>query len=169
MLGVTHLAGFGVVGSPLTETIVGAGVGTVIGDLTGGASQSNCFDGNTNQPVGGAATCPFHNANPGYIGKQFSSGKIISKVVAYGGSDAGFVFGVNGSTTVKIYAKNTAPSNGTDGTEIGTTTFTDTADATTRTITSTDTSNAWIYVWIYINGGGGNSACCAEMEIYELA
>jgi hypothetical protein len=168
MLMVNQLIGFGV-GSSAVETLVDRTTGTVIGNMTSGAAQSNCFDGTTSQALSaGAGACPFVNNAPGYVGKTYAAGKAMSRVVVYGSNDDGFMYAANPSVTITLYGKNGVPANGTDGTSLGTLTFTDTADESGgRTVSSTDTSTTYTNVWVYINGGAISTAC-AELVMYEM-
>ncbi len=153
------------------ESFILAATGTVIGDLTATAPIGNVFDGNTSQAVaGGAGPCPLKGGGTGngYVGKDFGSGvaKVMSRVNAYGGSDTGFDSSAS-SVTITLYGSNSSPANGTDGTSIGSTTFTNATNNTVRSITCTS-SSAFRYVWIYIAAGGASNIACAEVEMWEL-
>lgn len=164
----THLVGFGAGSSEKVETLVDRTSGTAFGDLTSGGGLAASFDGTTNQSNANSS----NNASSfGYVGKSYGAGKIYSKVVIYGPNDQGYQTGANASHTVKLYAKNGAPSSGTDGTQIGSITFTDTSNESAgRTITSTDQVNSYTHVWVYHDstGAGAGGIGHAELEIYEL-
>lgn len=170
MLALNQLVGFGA-GLLRSEALIDRTTGIVIGDMTTTAPIENVFDGNTSQAVsGGSGPCPVHGSvTNGFVGKTHVAGKILSRVRAYGGSDSGFAFATNDSVTITLYVKNGTPSSGTDGTAIGSLTFTDTSDATMREIISTDQVNSYTSYWIYIQcGGSAVSTCCAELEAWEL-
>lgn len=103
-----------------------------------------------------------------YGGKNFGSNPIIpTKAMIYGTSDQGFVYNANPSVTATLYGSNTLPSSPTNGTNIGSTTFTDTTNEVAgRTITCTDAVNDWIYVWVTFSTAGANFWRCTEIEFY---
>jgi hypothetical protein len=137
---------------------------TSIGDLTGGGNLAAAFDADTTQVQAAAATKA--SATTAYVGKTFTTATAIRSAKIYGSSDAGYVSGANPSVTVKLYGKQgVAPVSGTDGTEIGTATFSDTADEqVARTITATDLTTMWDHVWVYFTQGGA----AATMGVVEL-
>lgn len=154
----------------MPEQSISGATGTIIGDLVT-LNGGNEYDGNTSQAIsGGTGPCAFKGGGTGnaYTGKNYGSGKVMSRVQLYGASDAGFENGSNGTVTLTLYGKNSAPANGTDGTSLGSTSFTDTADNTMRTITSTDQVNAYKYVWVYILTSAGTNQCCSEVVMYEI-
>jgi len=126
-------------------TAVAGGIGTTFS--SGVTSPAFAFDGVTNTDVtscalltGGAAA---------YIGKNYtSSPNRMVQAVVYGANSGGFVLATP-SITFSLYAKQTAPTSATDGTLLGTVTFTDTANESAgRTISSSDTTTFWNYVWV---------------------
>lgn len=137
----------------ITSTVdIGQGVGAVFGDMTGGGGIGSVFDGITNQSGLASAISPTSIAN-GYVGKNFSSGSAFRIVSArvHGPNDGGYVNGINPTTVITLYGKTSAPSSGTDGTALGTISFTDTNnESAARTITSSDNVSHWYYVWLYI-------------------
>jgi hypothetical protein len=171
---VNQLIGFGAFtdASGGTETLVDRTTGTIFGDMTtGGDFRSALYDGTTNQALGGGAgPCPYKTGTSGYVGKSYSAGKKFSKAIVYGPNDDGFVYASNPSVTLTVYGKNGSnPANSTDGTSIGSLTFTDTGNESAgRTITSTDTVTAYDRIWVTVSGAGSQSYSMAEIVLYEL-
>lgn len=147
-----------------TEVLVDRTLGTNIGNMTGNGGLAAVFDGTTSQ---GFASCAQSGSGVGYVGKTHSSAKIFSRATIYGANNLGFS-GSNNSCTLEIYGKNgSAPASSTDGTLIGTVTFTDTGDESAgRAITSTDTSTAYLHWWCRINTTA--AIVMAEIVWYEL-
>ena len=166
-LTLTNLVGFGAkrAAGGGTDTWIDPASHTIIGDMTGSAGLAAIFNGTTNSTSG---ACGWKSAANGYAGLQFAAGKPIGKVELWGSNDQGYVYTVNPSTPITLYGKNGAPSSGTDGTSLGSTTFTDSAnESTMRTITSSDAVTTYTHVWCYIRGGGINTTIFAELKFYE--
>lgn len=148
-----------------TFSQVDGSTGTIIGDFT--TNTSAAFDGVLSSSTANSATkTPSASA---YIGKNFgSSPKAINRIKVYSGNDAGFISGASPNVTISLYASNSAPANGTDGTLLGTTgSFADGSSALIKTITSNDTTTEYQYVWIYIlPASGTNTLVVAELIIY---
>lgn len=84
------------------------------------------------------------------FGKNYtSSPKRISKAVIHGPNDTGYSVS-NFSITATLYGKQgSSPANATDGTSLGSITFTDTSNESAgRTITSSNTTTYYDYVWV---------------------
>lgn len=151
------------------EAAISGGTGTNIGDMTTNGGLAAIFDGTTSQAdtACGRATA----VNNAYAGKNYSSSpKKISKVICYGGNNVGFWHTYNSTATLDLYGKNGgAPSNDTDGTLLGTLSYTDTTNESAgRTVTSTDTLTAWDYVWVRTSQpGAAANAYMAELTFYE--
>lgn len=149
---------------------VAGATGTSIGDLTGGGNLAAAFDGTTAQAL--AACASKAAATTAYIGKNYTaqSGKIVYKVEVCGSNDQGYVNGANPSVTITLRGSATLPSDfSADGTVLGSTTFTDTADeSAARTINSNDRTTAWNYLWIYVSQAGAAATMdVAELTVYE--
>lgn len=155
------------------ETLLTRTTETIIHDFNqlGGGSMTLLFDGTTSQAWGGGTTLPYKSGSFCYVGLTLLSASRISKLVVYGSNDDGFIFSANPSVTIDIYGKTgAAPSTSTDGTLLGTLSFTDTANESAgRTITSTDTSTSYDHVWARISTGSSTSITAAEIRIYYLA
>jgi hypothetical protein len=148
------------------ETLIDRTTGTHFGDFGAalGGSLAAIFDGTTSQAhtAGGYA-----GAANGYAGTTWGAGKIFSKAIVYPSNNFGFAFTDPAAMSIQIYGKNGTPSNGTDGTIIGTSgAFADGTSA--KTINSTDITNAYTSIWAYVNPGEGSNTYCAELEMWEL-
>jgi hypothetical protein len=128
---------------------ISLGALTSIGNMTGGGGLATVFDGDTTEDFASSAT---RNNSGNYVGKTMAAPTVIHSAVVYGTNDQGFISGSNPSVTLDLYGKQgTAPANATDGTVIGTVTFTDTADESAgRSITS-DSAVLWDHVWVTQN------------------
>lgn len=156
--------------SPSTSagSMISQGTGSQITNF--GTQASAMFDGTTNQA---SNNCSIRTGSPtsAYGGKNYSaSPQSIGSVKVYGSNDEGYINGAAPSVTITLYGKNGgAPSGGTDGTSLGSITFSDTANESTgRTITSSDTTTAWDYVWVNIVPASGTAnILLGELEIYQ--
>lgn len=153
----------------MPEVFIPAADGTIIGDFTDTDtfhSQNQAFDGDTTE---GSNSCAATQNESGYIGKQYSAGKIFSRMVVYGSDNDGFSGNSGESFTINVRGNNSAPGSRSDGTLIGTITFNDPDDATAQIITSTDLVNHWTYIWAEVinNGSATPYLLVAEIEIYE--
>lgn len=125
------------------------GAGDIIGDLSAVVLFAS-FRGDTAQA---ANTCDFKEAAEGYLGVNLSNrggARRITKAIVHGSNTTGFDNGGNNNVTLTLYGKQgSEPTTSTDGTLLGTTTFTDTNDESAgRTITSSDSDTFWDHVWI---------------------
>lgn len=155
------------------ETLLTRTTETIIHDFNqlGGGAMTKLFDGMTSQAWGGGTTLPYKSGSFCNVGLTFLTPLRMSKFVVYGSNDDGFILSANPSTTIDIYGKaGTVPSTDTDGTLLGTLSFTDTANESAgRTITSTDQSTSYDHVWARISTGSSTSITAAEIRIYYLA
>lgn len=101
------------------------------------------------------------------IGLDFSDEpQAVGSVVVRGSNDQGFVNGATPSVTIKLYGKNSSvPTIASPGTELGTSTFTDTANELAgRTVSSSDTSTTYDYLAVTITHDGTD----ADMYIAQV-
>lgn len=89
----------------------------------------------------------------------------------YGSNDQGYVNSINPTVTLDLYGKTgAAPASATDGTLLGSLSFTDTSNegATPRTITSTDQDTPFDHAWVRAShNGAANTLAVAECQIFE--
>lgn len=147
---------------PTTNAAVKHTVSSTISDFSGGSgSAAAVFDGTTGAGFSGNGFLNGTGDTAGYVGANFSAApKKIASAKIYGPNDTGFVNGSNPSITATLRAKNGgAPSGPTDGTTLGSITFTDTGNESAgREITSNDAATGWDYVWVDYSatvGAGG--------------
>ena len=124
--------------------------GTAIGDMTN--NTANAFDANFNQNAANSASNPGTQTSA-YIGRSFSTAKRLSRMLVTASGDNGF----NSSATAvrfRVYAKNGAPSNSTDGTLI--TTVQADSDAINLSLRLDLMSNTLAYThwWVTMDVGG---------------
>jgi hypothetical protein len=148
-----------------SESAISQATGTNIGDMTAQGGLAGAFDGST------ATVAARSTSTPGYVGKNYSSApKKISKVTVQSQNSAAGFDGTSAASNINItlYGKNgDAPSNGTDGTPLGTTgSFADATGPVTKTITSSDQATLWDYVWVYITSSAAEPQI-AEVVFYE--
>ena len=162
-------------GSPLqAETLAKLltdGGPSYIGDMTAGAGLTAAFDGNTNQAAAAGASKAATTSC--YVGRNFVAlgGMRVNQAIVYGSNDAGYVVGANPTVTLTLYGNTSAPGSATDGTSLGSTSFTDTANESgnPRTITSSDTATLWNYVWVNVTHTGSATTNVAELQIFQSA
>ncbi len=140
---------------------------TKLEDATSGEAAG--YDGTTTQAAASCVTKT--SATTLYYGATLPAAKKIVKAIIYGSSDQGYVNGANPSVTATLYGKTgAAPASGTDGTSLGSITFTDaTGDSTRREINSTNQTTSYDHVWVYITQAGAAATMyLAEVEFYSI-
>jgi hypothetical protein len=167
---VNQLNGFGV--RSFAPQAVPGGDGTIISNMTSNGAQSNAFDGNTSQAntVGPGLTTGVSGVAAAYIGKTFTPPKSVYQLVAHGSNGNGYAFNGNPTITIYLYGKQgAAPSSATDGTLLGSVTFTDTSDESSgRTIPSNDVFTKWDHIWLGIGAATNPQGLyCAEVVIWS--
>lgn len=139
------------------------------GVASGGVQNPDAaFDGDTTQTFLVGLYVNNAVSQTVYAGKTTAVPTAVESVLVFGSTDQGFVDSSNPSTTITLYGKTgAAPSNGTDGTSLGSVAFTDTADESAgRSITSSDTATYWDHVWVNVTSGAGNfNRGIAEIQI----
>lgn len=138
--------------------------GSTFGDMTASGGLAAAFDGTTSSD---SSVCALKaTATSSYCGKAFSAAQKIARVDTYGSNNAGYL-GVNQSTTITIYGKSSSPANATDGTVLGSTTFTDT-NATQQKQIACDASTAYQYVWATISTTPATNIYFAEIKYFTV-
>jgi hypothetical protein len=146
--------------------------GTNLGDLTTGGGINAAFDNDVTKTQANCANKAA--ATSGYAGRTLTSSGVATpyRAFCYGSSDAGYVSTINPSVTLDLYAKTgTAPASATDGTLIGTLTFTDTANesATLREIVLSIKDFAANHIWVRISqAGAANTIGIAQIIVYAV-
>lgn len=134
------------VGTPISGTLSGS---ANIGNMSQAGGLTAAFDGVLSKAeVACAALGPTTDA---YVGKNYSgaSDQQIASVVVYPIQNGnGFCLNSSQYVTLKLRAKQTAPSSASDGTLLGTATSVPGFGSPVTTITSSDTATAWKYVWV---------------------
>lgn len=144
--------------------------GSAIGDTYSGDGLASIFDNTTNGNntfIGSRTTL--------YAGRDFSaSAKRIFEAIAFGSNADGWVNGANPSVTIQIRGSHaSAPADvtaaATHGSQLGTLTFTDTANESAgRTITIVDNTVQWEYVWAHVQqAGGATFMYFIELQLFE--
>ena len=164
-------------------SLIAQDTGTAIGDLTAQGGLAGAFNGTRFQATSSGASTS-GNVSTAYIGKNWGSSKTITGFILYSPTSDGFV-GSGGSTfTVKLYGKNGAPSSGTDGTLLFTSSsvndnlvstngergsiryFVDTTIVSEETISSF-TTTAFTYHWVLITPNSSTTVNVGQIEFYE--
>jgi hypothetical protein len=138
--------------------------GSVFGDMNDYGFASNAFNGNTNQN-GASVTTAYGSGTIKYIGKVFSSAQPISRVDVYGTNDYGYDGSGSTSITISVYGKSSTPTNSTDGTLLGSTTFTDDNTVNYRTVTFSPAS--YQYVWVRLSTG--NNCFIGQVQYFTTS
>lgn len=133
------------------STQISYGAGTVIGNMT---RKERAFEGNLDKNYNNSAV---RIAANGYVGKTFLTPRTIGKAVCHGTNNFGYDAASTSTTvTLTLYAKQgAAPSSGTDGTQLATTSFADGATADMKELTSSDDQTEFDHAWIYITSNSG--------------
>jgi hypothetical protein len=167
MFAVTHLIGFGVSLGALTSGLeIDRTLGTNIGDAIGGGGLAAAFNGTTSETA--ASGAQLNASTSFYVGKTGNIPRYISKVTCYGSNNAGYVASADPTITLTLCGKNgSAPANSTDGTVLGSITFTDSANESTgRDIVSTVQDQKFDHWWV-AGSAVSSSWRIAELRFYE--
>lgn len=157
-----HLIGFGAVEK--NSVLFDRTLGTNIGNMTQSGGLASIFDGNTNQDNTASG---WHNVSPAYAGKTLAAKAAVDRVVTYGCNNFGYSSGANGTITLTLYGKNgSVPASATDGTSLGSTSFTDTDVANSKTIISNDNGTEYDHVWV--SNAGVTNLFFAELQFYLM-
>lgn len=143
--------------------------GTNIGSMPNAGGLASAFDGVTSQ-LDAASAQSAASQTSAYVGKTLAGPKVFGKAIVYGPSDKGFS-GTDPVVTLDIYGKTGAvPANSSDGTLLGTLTFTDTANESGgRIVTSTDMVSAWDHLWVRVSAAAATTFRVSELELHEWA
>lgn len=126
--------------------IIGRTLGTAIGDPT--SNIAAWYDGTTSQSTS-AATVKSSSTSM-YLGKNYTSlGGFKCSGATVWASTSGFVSVTSPSITLTLYGKATAPANSSDGTVLGTSTFTD-SNSKIVFLSSSDTTTSYNYLWVKV-------------------
>lgn len=141
---------------------------SAFGDMTANGGNAAAIDGTTNQAATASSAKTGTNLFA-YAGGVAASPKRIYKAILYGSNNQGFEGVGNPSVTLDLYGKNGSnPSSSTDGTLLGTLTFTDTANESAgREIESTDKESLYDRVWLRVSVGSAGALRIAEVVPYE--
>lgn len=116
---------------------------------------SNMFDGDNNQSSSNSTVI----GSGAYIGKTLNTTTSIQYVALFASTS-----GVGNTGTLTIYGKvGSAPASGTDGTVIGTATFTSTSAANRIIVAAITDATAYDHIWI--RNSSGASKIISEMNI----
>lgn len=149
-----------------SSSLIAEGTGTVIGaGANGGSDYADLFDSDTSTGVAESVSSSFTTGTKTlafFGGKNFGgSPKSIYKVVVKPwantyGSAQDLATGTyrNFTITMQLRGHSSAPSSGTEGTLLGSTSFSVNSGASQsqKTITSSDQVTTYQYVWVYITG-----------------
>lgn len=102
-----------------------------------------------------------------YVGKSFPSPVAVESVTTFGSTNSGYRNPANQGVAIYLYGKvGTAPSNGTDGTLLGSLTFTGVSNESDgRQIVSSNIDTYWDHVWVYITATSSSHIFLAELQI----
>ena len=166
----------GFTGASLTNpsVLIDRSAGTIISnnvsDLIYGTGLI-AFDGVTSATRASAQWLYFiDTAANSWVGKNYSSQpRQISQAIVFGTNDDGFYYSGAPSITWTLKGSQTSPVNKTDGTTLGTITFTDAPNESGgRTIVSSDASTFWNYVWVYNDKSDlGHPMMLVEAQFYS--
>lgn len=152
----------------MAEALWDRTTGTNIGDMINNGGLAAAFDGNLSQSNATSSIKANAGTTGGYVGKDFGSGnaKPLSRVVVRSTNNIGL--SNTGSVTLSLYGSNSAPSNPSNGTLLGTNAIGSIgSNSTDYTVTSSDTTTTYRYAWVKVasNAAGADAYCC-ELSIY---
>jgi hypothetical protein len=137
----------------------------LVGNGASSLALGELFNGTT---IHAGALCAGRAATTAYGGVSPVNARTVTKAVVYGSTDVGFNDGGAGNCTLTLYGKTgSAPASQTDGTSLGTATFTDAADESGgRVLTSSDTTTEWNHIWVRFEIAN-SGVRCAEIQLYS--
>lgn len=150
-----------------TLVLIDRTTGTNIGDCTTNGGLSAAFDGNTSQVFNSSATR--QSATTAYVGKTLAASRTFGQAICFGSTNNGYKGGSDPTVTLTMWGKQgTAPASVTDGTNLGSISFTDqTNESTGRTISSNDLSTIWDHLWLGVAAAGaGGAISVSELQLY---
>jgi hypothetical protein len=156
--------------NPGSESMVSQGTGTAIGDMTSGGGLAAAFNGNKSLSWTTGARGPV-NAVSDYCGKDWGVDvtRNISRYKTWGGTTYGYSAGSNVLMYIELYGSNSAPSNPSDGTLLGSASFTDNDTTQPQDVTTGITPGDYRYHWITCRRSSGmDSQNYSEIEFYEI-
>ncbi len=125
------------------SALVDVSLCTPIGDLTSGGGLAAAVT------YGDSGTTGYATTTDGYAGWSLNTPQVILSCDVISASNGFDASGLTSSITLTLYGKQgSAPSSRTNGTVLGTTTFTDINAVTTKNISSSDTTTLWDHVWV---------------------
>lgn len=148
----------------LTTTMISAGAGSTIGNMTGGGGLAAAFDGTTSQSsaagargLGGLASAQ--------IGKDWGSGvtKTITKFITYCPNDDGY----RGDAAAIGYSLQGSPDNSAWTTLYSGTLPAGSNQGATTVTAGITTSTAYRYHRINLTGNSANALNIAEVQFFE--
>ncbi len=157
----------------MAQTLIAAGDGTRIGDMTSGGGLAAAFDGTTSQAEGSSARNS-GSQTIGYVGKDWGSGvtKTVTGFIAYGSNDLGFTGnsppGACGAITVTLQGSTDNFSSSI--VDLGNVNAgTNAAGLVATKLTGIDTSTAYRYHRLKIVKASSDTkeVACAECQFYE--
>ena len=138
-----------------------------IGDMTSGGGLAAAFDGDLDQ---GSSAGALAAAPSGYVGKDWGSGntKNLTGVKIWGSNNNGYAAG-SAVSDIYLYGSNSAPSDETDGTLLGTiaSNLTDVNNANAQELLTGITGGDYRYHWVAVIPQSSNQTFLAEVEFYE--
>jgi hypothetical protein len=156
-----------------TVAYIPFGEGSIITDYS--AETAKSFDGVfTSQAAGSGNVSRSASTTSCYMGKNFSaSPRTVSGVICFGSNDQGFVHtdASASNVTLTLYGKNGgAPSNATDGTLLGSSTFARTSNESAgRYFASSDAVTEYDYIWIRTSHDGSADICYMTEITFETS
>lgn len=142
-------------------------LGTTIGDFD--QSPNDAFNGDFAQTIdAGGPAKRAGTPTSAYIGKNYGlTPQTINRVVITGEDGNRLITSDNDPISIRLYAKNSLPANGTDGTLLGSRSVFD-GDADSYSIISNDSVTSYQYVWVYILPAGSVAdICLSEVTFYS--
>lgn len=144
--------------------------GTTFGDLhpSNNGGIEAVFNGTTDAPA--ASSGAKSSATNFYVGKQFSSAKVVTGFSVTGSNNVGF-YSPNDTATITatLYGKNGTPSSGTDGTVIGSSQSATDANSLALSQSNNGNTTAYTHVWIYVShNDSADSMYCTDLR-YTIA
>jgi len=149
------------------EKLYASSGANAIGDMTIGGGIASAFDGTTSK--NGALCSGKASSSAAYVGQNCTASPIVfSRAIIYGSTSDGFLVGSNIAMAINIRGKTgTAPSSSSDGTILGSLSFTDTSSENGgRSVIGTDLFSAWDYIWAELVPSVSAATRVAQVVLY---
>jgi hypothetical protein len=151
----------------VVPTLIPQATGTIIGDMTSQGALSVSFNGTTDSTNNSEAVSLYGSPTTGYVGKDYGGSftTVVKQAIIYPFITAGFSSIGSETGTLNVRGSASSPSSPSDGTLLGSNSFT---DPTSDPVTIDCSANSTAYQYVWIEWVCGENPIGAEIEFYGV-